>query len=63
MHLYPKIDVYRVHRNDRGQIVCYDYLCSTNRHKRCRDAANSVREARQLGHVELIGRFDKKERI
>lgn len=62
MKLYPKIDVYAVIRNARGQRIGMRYLCSTNRYRLCREARESVRKAYELGHAELDARFDKGAR-
>lgn len=42
--MYKKIDLYRVHRNERGRIVRTEYLCSTNRSKTCREAVARFHE-------------------
>lgn len=36
--MHRKIDLYRVHRNERGRITRTEYVCSTNRAKSCREA-------------------------
>ena len=49
--LQRKIDVYR--KTASGAV----YVCSTNWHKRCRDAAASVARARGYPTRELFARF------
>lgn len=41
--MHPKIDLYRVHRNERGRIARTEYVCSTNRAKTCREAVFNFR--------------------
>lgn len=39
-----KIDLYRIHRNDRGRIARTEYVCSTNWARTCRDAVARFHE-------------------
>lgn len=39
-----KIDLYRVHRNERGRITRTEYVCSTNWAPTCRDAVARFHE-------------------
>lgn len=41
---FPKIDLYRVHRNERGRIARTEYVCSTNWASTCRDAVARFHE-------------------
>lgn len=52
----PKIDVYR--KTVSGLV----YLCSTNWHRRCKDAAWSVARSRGYPAAELVARFDRSTR-
>ena len=40
MARFKKIDLYRVHRNERGRITRTEYVCSTNWASTCRDAVD-----------------------
>ena len=41
---FPKIDLYRVHRDARGRITRTEYVCSTNWAKTCREAVARFHE-------------------
>ena len=41
---FPKIDLYQVHRNERGRIIRTVYICSTNWAKTCREAVARFHE-------------------
>ncbi|HET8729506.1 MAG TPA: hypothetical protein VFM34_00135 [Moraxellaceae bacterium] len=44
MTKHPKIDLYRVHRNQRGRITRTEYICSTNWASTCREAVARFHE-------------------
>jgi hypothetical protein len=50
--LNPKIDLYRVHRNERGRITRTEYVCSTNWSKTCREA---VARFHEINSTDAIG--------
>ena len=55
-----KIDLYRVHRNERGRITRTEYICSTNQSKTCAEAVLQFRLGGSLGlpfGAEIKGRF------
>ena len=41
---FPKSDLYRVPRNERGRIARTEYVCSTNWSSTCRDAVARFHE-------------------